>query len=228
MRPCTILRIGNREIALMSSGLKHQHQRLPGSSFLGVDLGGSRFDDVNLLDARLNNVSLAGAVLRDTSLEQADIADCNLQGLRIDGILVSDLLASHAELQRRGPPAALVIYAKNQPRLAAFYIELLALTVTHDEAGFTVLQGAGVALNVVQIPPLIADTFTLSAPPALREDTPLKPVFTVHSLQAVRLALDALGGGMRPPEAEWNFGGHRVLDGHDPEGNVLQFRQRVG
>ncbi len=34
------------------------------------------------------------------------------------------------------------------------------------------------------------------------------------------------GGEVFPPEREWNFQGYRVCDGMDPEGNVVQFRQR--
>jgi hypothetical protein len=31
-----------------------------------------------------------------------------------------------------------------------------------------------------------------------------------------------------PIEAAWQFGGFTLLDGWDPEGNVVQFPQRVG
>jgi hypothetical protein len=35
-----------------------------------------------------------------------------------------------------------------------------------------------------------------------------------------------LRGGIDPAESEWIFQGYRVCDGHDPEGNVVQFQQR--
>ena len=36
-----------------------------------------------------------------------------------------------------------------------------------------------------------------------------------------------LGGAIKPPEAEWEARGFRAVDGHDPEGNVVQFRERT-
>jgi hypothetical protein len=36
----------------------------------------------------------------------------------------------------------------------------------------------------------------------------------------------ANGGRLKPPEAQWRFRGTTVLDGWDPEGNVVQLRQR--
>lgn len=38
-------------------------------------------------------------------------------------------------------------------------------------------------------------------------------------------AAAATGGQIKPPEAEWRFRGQVIVDGLDPEGNVLQFRQ---
>jgi hypothetical protein len=35
-----------------------------------------------------------------------------------------------------------------------------------------------------------------------------------------------LGGQVDPAEREWNDQGCLVCDGHDPEGNVVQFRQK--
>jgi hypothetical protein len=35
-----------------------------------------------------------------------------------------------------------------------------------------------------------------------------------------------LRGGMDPTESERTFQGYRVCDGHDPQGNVVQFQPR--
>jgi hypothetical protein len=59
-----------------------------------------------------------------------------------------------------------------------------------------------------------------------REDTPFKPTFIVKDLAAVRAAVEATGGWLKPAEQAWHFRGTVVLDGHDPEGNVVQFKQR--
>jgi hypothetical protein len=52
----------------------------------------------------------------------------------------------------------------------------------------------------------------------------VKLVFVVSSLAAVREVAPALGGQLNPAEREWEFQTYMVCDGHDPEGNVVQFR----
>jgi hypothetical protein len=53
----------------------------------------------------------------------------------------------------------------------------------------------------------------------------LKPTFFVRSLEAVRIAAESTGGVLKPSEAAWQYNGAVILDGCDPEGNVVQFRQ---
>jgi predicted enzyme related to lactoylglutathione lyase len=57
-------------------------------------------------------------------------------------------------------------------------------------------------------------------------DTALKPVFDVESIAAARDSAFKLRGGIDAVEREWTFRGRRLCNGHDPEGNVLQLRQR--
>ena len=64
----------------------------------------------------------------------------------------------------------------------------------------------------------------MSDPPVRREETPIKLVLPVRDLGGARTAAAALGGVVDGPEREWEFQGHRVVDGHDPEGNVFQVR----
>ena len=66
---------------------------------------------------------------------------------------------------------------------------------------------------------------TIAKPPQPREDTPFKPTFVVASLSEVRLAVEATGGYLKPDSGAWHFRGHTVLDGWDPEGNIVQFTQ---
>ena len=63
--------------------------------------------------------------------------------------------------------------------------------------------------------------------PVRRADTPIKLVFTVASIEAARVLAAARGGQIDLPEREWQFREFRVCDGHDPEGNVVQLRERV-
>jgi len=53
----------------------------------------------------------------------------------------------------------------------------------------------------------------------------LKPVFWVESLEAVRVAAESTGGSLQPADSAWQYNGTIVLDGCDPEGNVVQFWQ---
>ncbi len=92
--------------------------------------------------------------------------------------------------------AGAVVYAKDPARVAAFY------------------EGPAIAASIV-----------IETPPERRQDTPIKLVLPVSSLQAVRMAAARLGGALNAPEREWAWRGWRFCDGHDPEGNVVQFRQ---
>lgn len=71
----------------------------------------------------------------------------------------------------------------------------------------------------------IAAGITLTEPPRPREATPFKPTFVVSSLAEVRRAAEATGGCLKPESGAWHFRGHTVLDGWDPEGNIVQFKQ---
>ena len=118
-----------------------------------------------------------------------------------------------------------LIYAKDLPRLSAFYQELLGMTVRHAAADYHVLASPDTQLIVHAIPPAIAATFEIATPPALREDAALKLFFTVPSLAAARARARALGGDVF--EEEWEGPGFRVRNAHGPEGNILQLRELV-
>jgi predicted enzyme related to lactoylglutathione lyase len=123
---------------------------------------------------------------------------------------------------------SLVIFAKNKKRVSAFYRRTLGLEAAEEEPSHDLLLGPGVELVIHAIPRKYAADITITRPPQVREDTPLKPVFAVPELDAVRAAAKATGGFLKPAEAAWDIRGHTVLDGWDPEGNVVQFRQRKG
>lgn len=118
-----------------------------------------------------------------------------------------------------------LIYAKDLPRLSAFYQELLGMTVRHADGDHHVLASSDTQLIVHAIPPAIAATFEITTPPALRDDAAIKPFFTVQSLTAARSRARALGGDVF--EEEWEGPGFRVRNAHDPEGNILQLREFV-
>jgi mRNA interferase ChpB len=119
----------------------------------------------------------------------------------------------------------LVVFAKNKKRVSVFYRRTLGLHVAEEQASHDLLVGSGVELVIHAIPRKYAADIKISKPPRVREDTPFKPSFYVNDLAAVRSAAVAAGGGLKPIEQAWLIRGATVLDGHDPEGNVVQFKQ---
>lgn len=123
--------------------------------------------------------------------------------------------------------AGAVLYAKNVARVGAFYAGIADMTVTHTEADHVVLESPSLQLVVVAIPAAVAATIDIADPPQRRTDTPIKLALAVANLAAARRAAPTLGGELNPVEREWVYRQHRVCDGHDPEGNVVQFRVRA-
>ncbi len=121
--------------------------------------------------------------------------------------------------------AGLVVYAKDEQRVAAFYAALLGVDPTEVTPDFVVLESDALQLVVVRMPAEIVASVEVTDPPSVREDTALKPVFVVGDLDVARAAAAAAGGGIKPVEAEWRWGDGTVVDGFDPEGNVLQVRR---
>lgn len=107
--------------------------------------------------------------------------------------------------------AMAVLYCKDLPRLAAFYEAVFAVRPLRSSETFIELP----QLGLHAIPPEIAATIAITDPPAPREDTPIKLVFSVPDLDAARARLAALGAtcAVRP------WGACEVVD---PEGNVFQ------
>jgi catechol 2,3-dioxygenase-like lactoylglutathione lyase family enzyme len=122
-------------------------------------------------------------------------------------------------------PQLTVLYAKDAPRVAAFYAATLGLSTLEHEPTHLLLAGPGIELVVHAVPPAWAAAIRIDTPPAVREDTPIKPSFAVPSLEAVRAAAAASGGRLFEAGRAWVWRGQRVLDGIDPEGNVVQFRE---
>jgi hypothetical protein len=123
--------------------------------------------------------------------------------------------------------AGLVVFAKSVKKLSAFYVGTLGLEVLESASSHQLLRGNGYEVVVHAIPPKIAREITIVKPPVLREDSAMKPSFVVPDLQALRLAVVATGGWLKPAELAWTIRGHTVLDGCDPEGNIVQFKQKL-
>jgi hypothetical protein len=119
----------------------------------------------------------------------------------------------------------LVIFAKNKKRVSAFYQQTLDLDVVTSDTSHDLLRGHGYEIVVHTIPRKVAADITITTPAQPRSETPFKPTFVVASLAEVRRAAEATGGHLKPESGAWHFRGHIVLDGWDPEGNIVQFKQ---
>ena len=118
-----------------------------------------------------------------------------------------------------------VLFAKDLPRVAKFYEEILSMTVVLVNHNLIVLESAQLQLVVHAIPEQIAQSIQITSPPVRRTDLPIKLLFAVASIAEARSKASALGGALSPKDEEWEAGAFRACDGHDPEGNILQFRE---
>jgi predicted enzyme related to lactoylglutathione lyase len=125
------------------------------------------------------------------------------------------------------PKFGAVIFAKDISRVAKFYTELLSMTIVHSAEDYMVLNSSGYPLVIHGIPQKIAASIEIATPPERRTETAIKLFFLVSSLTVLREQAIALGGRLNPKESEWEARGFRACDGHDPEGNVIQFREAV-
>ncbi|MBB3228856.1 putative enzyme related to lactoylglutathione lyase [Luteibacter sp. Sphag1AF] len=123
--------------------------------------------------------------------------------------------------------AGAVLYAKDVTSLKAFYEATAGCEAQHVEDDHVVLQAASFQLVILRVSAEMAGQIDIEVPPRRRDNTPLKLVFFVESIAASRHAALAHGGAFNGVEKEWTFQGHRVCDGLDPEGNVVQFREHV-
>jgi len=120
-----------------------------------------------------------------------------------------------------------VLYAKSVERVRPFYVECCGLNAVHSEDDHVVLESPIFQLVILAIPEAIARSISITTPPIRRENTPIKLAFPVESIDAVRELATRHGGELNSPEREWRYQGRRVCDGHDPEGNVVQFRENA-
>jgi predicted enzyme related to lactoylglutathione lyase len=125
------------------------------------------------------------------------------------------------------PKSGAVLFAKDLLRVAKFYEELLGLSVVTADGDKIVLESAEFLLVVHAVPGEIADSISITSPPELRTNVPVKLFFPVASLAEARVKASALGGTLYPSHKEWEGRGFRACDGYDPEGNIVQLRESV-
>jgi len=89
--PGEILDLSDRDLR----GSRFANVRLAKTAFDNVDLSGSTFDDVNASSVTFSNADLHDARFTNVNFGSVEIADSRLSGMRIEGILVSDLIAAY-------------------------------------------------------------------------------------------------------------------------------------
>jgi len=207
------------ELFVSGNPMEFENTSLAGAHFKNVNLRSTRFVDVNLVESSFSNASLAGATFDDADFSNVTITDANLEGMMINGMPVSGMSQQAI--------VGTILYAKSVARISPFYAECCGLELMHSEDDHVVLASPAFQLVIVAIPQSIAASISIATPPARRESTPIKLFFLVQSIDAIRKVATRLGGALNPPESEWNFRGGKICDGHDPEGNVVQFRERT-
>lgn len=122
------------------------------------------------------------------------------------------------------PLQGLVIFAKNKELVSSFYQQALGLKLEESDKTHDLLVGQGHEVVVHAISKAYANSIEIATPPVPRDETPMKPTFVVEDLEVVRSAAKATGGFLKPLKQAWKFRGFVVLDGWDPEGNIVQFK----
>jgi predicted enzyme related to lactoylglutathione lyase len=123
--------------------------------------------------------------------------------------------------------ASAVLYVKHLDSMRAFYERCFAMSPQQAGKRFCVLASSDWELSLVRIADHLAAAIVIATPPLRRADSPIKLAFDVADLDQVGALVVAAGGQIDPADAKWKFRGRLHLDCLDPEGNVLQLRQRI-
>lgn len=78
-------------------GAEFINANLGAAQFRDVNLAGAQFVDVSLAGATFEDVALSGSVIRNANCTDVSVTDACYDGMRIDGILVTELLRVYRE-----------------------------------------------------------------------------------------------------------------------------------
>ena len=114
----------------------------------------------------------------------------------------------------------IVLWADKFDETAEFYRLLLNAEFKHASDGFGSIVGAQNEVLLHAVPAQWASE--ISVPPALRDESPMKPCFKVESIVGAREAVGGTNGLILGADSEQTHGIMTYCDGNDPEGNVIQ------
>lgn len=138
------------------------------------------------------------------------------------------MISTRGHLMRRSYSSdmgSLVVFSVDVARCAAFYEKVLGFRSKPEATGDIRLIGDGEEVLVHSIPEGIAKKIEISVPPSPREDTALKPVFNVASLDGALDQVRTTGGVVT--DRTFTLEGLTRHDVLDPDGNVIQLRSRL-
>ena len=118
--------------------------------------------------------------------------------------------------------SALVVFSINVRRLAAFYEAVLGAEPREESSGDIRLISERDEVLIHSVPDKIAKNIEITTPPEPRENSALKPVFDVVSLDRALSGVEATGGVVT--SRGFSLGGLTRRDVIDPDGNVIQLR----
>jgi predicted enzyme related to lactoylglutathione lyase len=121
--------------------------------------------------------------------------------------------------------ASLVIFSVDVVRCAAFYEKVLGLQAKLERSADIRLTGDREEVLIHSVPKGIAKNIKINVPPSPRENSALKPVFDVTSLQ-IALNQVRMSGGVVTDQT-FTLEGLTRHDVLDPDGNVIQLRCRL-
>jgi hypothetical protein len=121
--------------------------------------------------------------------------------------------------------SSLVVFSINVRRLAVFYESVLGAEPLDESSGDIRLSNERDEVLIHSIPEKIAKDIKITSPPTPRENSALKPVFDVISLERALGSVEATGGVVT--SRGFSFDGMTRRDVLDPDGNIIQLRCRV-
>jgi predicted enzyme related to lactoylglutathione lyase len=114
----------------------------------------------------------------------------------------------------------IVLWVSDLERSVKFYSAIFEAKHPYQTEGFASVEGNGNEVLLHLLPE------EYRSQPTLGEDNPIKPVFEVNSIDKAKLAAGSNGGRIKSEIQEhesWKYS-----DGNDPDGNVIQVRERIG
>lgn len=114
----------------------------------------------------------------------------------------------------------IVLWVSNLERSVQFYSAVFEAKHPYISEGFASVEGNGNEVLLHLLPEEYRSEATSG------EDNPIKPVFEVMSLDKAKLAAGGNGGRIKSEIQE--HGPWKYSDGNDPDGNIIQVRERIG